>query len=170
MDAAERIMTLAYRLRYAFVSVRRRGIFGYETTAAQSALDREVPDWRTNDETTQSRLQTAQVISNRLRENKDDWNEIWTLKPIALALFGQSLENDLQALWEHHTRIYVSVSEMAEDDGRDRDYTVSLRRSVFGGPEDELTKSVEVTIKSLEARLLPILRTPAATASEIANM
>jgi hypothetical protein len=159
MDAAERIMTLAYRLRYAFNSVRSRGVMAFEEKAAEEALDSYMPEWRKREEEAQRRLRTAQTIMNRLKGFSDDWREIWTLKPLALAFFGEGVEAGLHAFWTHYVTIEVATSELGEDNGSDRDYTVSLRRDIFGGGNDTVTAGVESAIKTLEDGLLPIIRT-----------
>lgn len=158
MDAAERILTLAYRLRYAFNSVRGRGIFEFETKAAEEKLDANVSDWRSKEQGEQGRMTTAQVILNRLNSRREDWQEIWTLKPVALALFGSEVETSLHAFWTHYVAVEVSASGYAEDDGTDKDFSKSIRRDLFGGKDDEVGPGVETAIASLEAQLLPILR------------
>lgn len=102
MDAAERILTLGYRLRSDFRDVRRRGIMAYETAAAEKRLDETIVDWRSKEDAEKQRLTTAQTIMNRLWAHKEDWQQIWELKPTALALFGREVEADLQKFWEQY--------------------------------------------------------------------
>lgn len=158
MDAAERILTLAYRLRYNFADVRRRGIFGYETAAAEQKLDGAMPEWRNREKSEQERLTTAQTILNRLTGHRADWEQAWELKPVALALFGPEVEADLHRFWEQYVAIEVSAATYAEDSGADRKFSISLRRELFGGEGDKVAPAVDAAIASLEARLLPVLR------------
>ncbi|MES2289680.1 MAG: hypothetical protein V4530_08065 [Pseudomonadota bacterium] len=166
VEAAERIVTLAYRLRSIFTSVRSRAIFSHEADAAERLLDIEQPEWRNREKASLERLRSAQVLYNRLKEHQSDWNEIWTLRPIALALFGVSLEADLQMLWKQYVSLDVAVSEYAEDGTLDRELVRSMRAEMYGGKEDAITTNVDAAIASIEAILLPVLRRSSTAVAE----
>lgn len=158
MDAAERIMTLAYRMRPAFATARSRGILGGETKAAQDTLDANWPDWRQKGIEEQRRITTAQTVLNRLHAYREDWEQIWVLKPIALAHFGKDIEDALHSFWTAYVEVEVSASEMAEDTGHDRAFTVELRRAVFGQDGDQVNETIERAVSLLERELLPVIR------------
>lgn len=158
MDAAERVLTLAYRLRYNFADVRRRGMFAYETTTAEKRLDETISGWRTKEHAERQRLTTAQIIMNRLSYHAQDWQQIWELKPLALALFGTEVEADLHKFWEQYVAVEVSASSYAEDSGTDKEFTISLRRDLLGGKDDTIGPALDSAVKDLEEKLLPVLR------------
>lgn len=156
MEAAKCILTLAYRIRSAFTSVRGRGVLEYETKAAEEKLYDNLPDWRSKEVNQQRRMTEGQVILNRLHSHEDDWQEILVQKPLALALFGTDVENDLHSFWSHYVAVEIAASSYGED-GMENQSERALRRDIFGGTDDELDTDVEAAIASLETRLLPIL-------------
>lgn len=156
MDAAERIMTLAYRLKYDFQSVCSPWMSGGEIDKAKADLTSAKADWADSlTEDRQRRMTTAQAYFNRLSHYSDDWQEIWSLKPIALAFFGREVEETLHEFWKHYIEISTSAEAYIEPSGDD-EFEKKLRKTLFG--HGELPKEIDKSVNKLEAALLPVIR------------
>jgi hypothetical protein len=163
MDAAERILTLAYKLRYNFQSVRSRGIPRRELDAAEKILRDERGDWFDGlEKQTQDRYRTAQAYLIALNRHSDEWNQIWELKPLALAYFGQNVEKNLHVFWSQYTGMSVAADIYAEDAGDDKEFTIANRRDLWGTEDDNVhMKAINGAIEALENELLPVIRSQA---------
>jgi hypothetical protein len=160
MDAAERILTLAYKLKDNFKSVRAPFIPQAELEAGEEVL-RKVRDewWNGLEEPVQQRYRTAQAILNRLNHFSPDFQEIWEVKPIALAYFGEVVAGHLGTLWAKKASLAVSADAYAQDDGSDPQFSINLRRELWGGDADnELTLAISDAVAALEQLLLPVIR------------
>src|SRR5688572_18119417 len=85
IDAAERILTIAYSLKRKLQGVRSPMDFGGETEEAIAELT-EAGRYLHLDAAEKSRAETGQVILRRLQRQKDDWDQIFVAMPMARAL------------------------------------------------------------------------------------
>lgn len=159
MEAAEQILTLAYRLRHNLVAIRSRHMSGGELANAELAL-KNSPDnlWNKLDDGRQRRAISAQVVRTRLVNFQDDMNEIWTRKPTALALFGPEIEARLDDLWRCHTDAAAAADDYA-DLGDDRETAIQLSRDMFShGQPNPIDEKIAMAITALELLMLPVIR------------
>lgn len=159
MDAAERILTLAYRLRYDLEAIRSPGLFHYELESAGEQLRAELKNFDLKPKGEQDRIRTAQVYKNRMDRHEGDFQEVWTTKPVALALFGPSVEKGLHEFWRNFMLVGMSSTALSEDDGNDKDFSRSIRRDLSTSSKDTaITLAIEAAIRALECELLPVIR------------
>jgi hypothetical protein len=163
MDAAEKILTLAYRLKRNLTSVRNPGMLGYEIETAKEKLSGH--DWYDAlTEAQKAKAQTAQAILLRLIRYQEDWDKIFELMPIALALFGEPVESHLQSIWRQVVAVRVSAETYATYDGADAEFQQRIERDIWeiGGAfaqEDQIGLAIGAAVTGLEAVLLPVIRT-----------
>lgn len=166
IEVADRILTLAYKLRRNFAGVRSPLIRSYELDRARVDLEKAGLGFDDPPDARQRRFQTAQAILNRLQQHNDDWSRIFELMPLARAYFGESGESHLQKLWEQYVSVVVaaeSYGDAHEDTGRDQDreFARGVRRDMFAtapAGEDRVAQGVDAAVAALEGLLTPILR------------
>lgn len=169
VEIAEKVMTLAYRLREDMASARGRLFTGGERARAESQLETGLTDWEHYDQDRRSRAIMGQSVLNRLRYEGNAWDMIWELKPIALATFDEPVAALLQVFWAQYASVSVSAEAFIGDYPGDREFEKTLRRELFGGGDDDsVKKAIDETIVKLEQILLPILR-PSAALNDIAT-
>lgn len=159
IEVAERTLTLAYRLRYDFHSVRTPLIDQNELDEADSVLRQDSGDWwdQQSDEL-KRRARTAQAIMNRLRRHHDDWQKIWELKPLALAFFGTAAEQHLDQFWQQYRSLLLDAESYADLSGRGDESSKLARETLFQQCEESrITQAIDSAVSALEAELLPIV-------------
>lgn len=166
IEAAERILTIAYSLKRKLQGVRSPMAFGGETEEAIEQL-READWYMILDDAEKRRAQTGQVILRRLQRQKDDWEEIFVAMPMARALFGQKIEEALQNIFRQARAVQIAASMYRDGhDGGGHDGG-ALRREFEAtfwegggapGDSDKVAEAVEEAIAALEAQLLPVIR------------
>lgn len=161
MDTAERILTLAYLLKYNFESVRAPLVQAYELAAAEKDLDTHDPGWSSGkSDEEKSRVKLGQASLNRLKRHNEDWDRIWTLKPWALAFFGPDLVAHLHVFWVQYVAVSTAAEAYAQDDGSDPAFSKNTRRDLWrtSDENDRVKAAIERALSAIEAELLPILR------------
>jgi hypothetical protein len=141
MDATERILTLAYRLRHNLDAVRHINIAGGELAKAEAAL-KASPDyvWDSMESARLQRSTSAMVVKQRLAQCHPETQEVWSLRPIALAIFGPSVDLKLHDLWLCHTEV-AAAAEIFSEVLDDRNLFNQLRAQMFStGRPMPLTK------------------------------
>lgn len=159
IDAAERILTLAYTLKRNLTAVRSPMSMGDEIWEAEQQL--QEADWYNDMPVNrQSKARTGQVILRRLAKNKPEWDLIFSTMPVARALFGEHVEAHLQAIWEQVVAVKVSAEMYRDDEGHDPEFTARMERDFWGigGPNDPINPNLDAAVEGLEAELLPIIR------------
>lgn len=162
MDAAEKILTLAYRLKRNLSSVRSPAMFGGEIEAAQEKLAGQ--DWYESLTQPQKRkAHTGYEILLRLARHQEDWDRIFELMPIARALFSETVEEHLQAIWGEVVAVRVSAETYATYDGSDSQFIRQMERDIWeargsSAHEDQVGQAIGAAVEGLEASLLPVIR------------
>lgn len=159
IDAAERILTLAYSFERRLAAARSPMSSGEENHAAETKLGES--EWFRGLRDEQKRkAKISQVTLTRLLREKDEWDKIIQAMPIARALFGEPIEACLQTFWQQVVSVNVSADMYADDRGHDQAFTESLERSIWGagGEEDKISAAVRAAVAELEGVLLPIIR------------
>ena len=159
LEIAERTLTLAYRLRYDFHSVRSPLMDQYELDEAESVLRQDSGDWwDQQSEALKQRARTAQAIMNRLSRHRDDWQKIWELKPLALAFFGSAAEQHLDIFWQQYRSLLDDAESYADLAGLDNDSSKVARETLFRQCEESrITQTIDAAVLALESELLPIV-------------
>ena len=159
LEIAERTLTLAYRLRYDFHSVRTPLIDQYELDEAESVLRQDSGDWwDQQSEALKQRARIAQAIMNRLRRHRDDWQKIWELKPLALAFFGSAAEQHLDVFWQQYRSLLQDAESYADLAGLSDESSKVARETLFRQCEESrITQTIDAAVAALESELLPIV-------------
>lgn len=159
MDAAEQILTFAYRLRDNLRAIRSIGIVGGELAKAEVELTSD-PDHLLNsmDKQRRDRATVSQVVKMRLAHFGPETAEVWKLQPTARALFGSEVEARLNDLWQCHVNISVAADEYADVE-ENREYARQVRRDLFSsGEPNPINETIATAITALELELLPVIR------------
>lgn len=165
-DQAEVILHAAYNARRALRYVRSPWMAGYESAAAAEKLTEITPEWRDNAvEEKQKRLITAQAYYTRINNYRDEQLKLEECLPMARALFGEDLEEAIDNL-HHQFHIIRTYADSYVDDynGKDREFTVQIRRALFAsgkrkeGEENQVSDAIDRAIKTIEEKCLPYLR------------
>lgn len=162
MDAAEAILTLAFKLRRIISSIRSPMTGGGELYEADKVLAEA--DWyKTMNENEKRRAQVGQAALQRISKHQADWDRIFEIMPVARALFGQEAENQLQRIWRQITAVSVAAQMYRDDRGIDQEFSEKLRRDLWeiGGDfaaRDEVGREATEAVNALENLLLPVIR------------
>jgi hypothetical protein len=165
-DEAELILRSAYNARRALRYIRSPWMSGHEKAAAETRLDKDRADWREKTVIEkQDRLITAQAYFERIHGAREERQALEECLPMALALFGQTVEEAIEKLHHQFHVVGVYADSYVDDyNGTDREFTVKIRRALFAsgalqpGEENEITSAVEESIKAIETICLPHLR------------
>ena len=159
MDVAERILTLAYKLKYNFQSVRAPLIEGHELEAAEKLLSEQQPEWWGGlDDAGQKRARTGQAVFNRLKRHNHDWEQIWELKPLALAYFSPKVEVELDKFWQQYVAVQVAAEAYAHDGGDDKEFAAQLRQDLWRlGEGGRVGRVIDGAVTALEIELRPVI-------------
>lgn len=158
IDAAEQIMTLAYRLKDTIHSVRSPLIQTHELKRAAKDLQ-GFDGWDLYSEEQRSRARTAQSILRRLKRYRKEWREVWSLKPLALAYFGPDVDRALHRFWAIHLEVAVAAQSFRDDFDVDGDELKAVRKLMIRwGKPDPIAEKVDAAIEDLEESLIPVLR------------
>jgi hypothetical protein len=166
-DAAEQILTAAYRARDALDGIRPRIVEGSELAKAESDLREANADFDVLSKAEQQQYIQRRVLYRRAEFFKDDFNAVFTAMPLARIFFGETVESNLKELARARQRLFSAVDILpvvgegnTEDD---RKFSRDLRRAIYGskdeeGNPDEVTKISESAIQMLEEELIPRVR------------
>lgn len=159
IDAAERILTLAYTLKRNIAAARSPMSSGSENHAATQQLQ-ELDWYKGLDRNQQHKAQIGQVALRRLQQYQSSWDQIFATMPVARAFFGEHIEAYLQSIWQQVVAINVSAEMYRDDQGRDLDFTHKLERDFWGhgGPDDLISQKIDQAVAGLEAELLDVIR------------
>jgi len=159
MEAAESILTLAYQLRYNFRSVRTPLIDESELDEAENVLRADSGEWWDRQpDNVRRRARIAQAVMKRLRRHHEDWQRIWELKPLALALFGQTAERSLDIFWEQYVSLLSDAEAFANIEDKDAEGSQGARDRLFRQCEDSaITQTIDEAVARLEAELQPTI-------------
>ena len=159
IEAAEEILSFAYKFKRTLTGARSPGILAYELSRAEKTLAESWNGWEHKDPQDQSRLKTAQAMLQRLRDNNAVWGQIFDLMPRARALFGEKAEAQLQAFWEAYVTVEIACDSYAEDNGTDQGFTKELRTEMWRRAKgDPVAEKVDAAIAVLDEMLLPVIR------------
>jgi len=164
MDAAERILTLTYRLRRAFTVIRSPMMWAGALDAAEKRLREAGVTLDSLPELKRKNMIYHQAMLDRINSFEAEWAEIGAVTPIAAALFGKVVEEQLELLWRQRGAVAVASESYADDRGQDNEFTAQLRADMWegmgkhNGAGDRITEIIDGVVTKVEAALLPVLR------------
>lgn len=155
--AAEGVLNVTYRLKRAFRAIRSPGYLPYERVAAEQKLAESLPEYENiSDVDHQGRLIWAQVILSRLHSYQDDWDALFACVPLAKAHFGEEVEAALTSFWEQQAAVNVAAHAYGRATASDNG---SLEGTLWDGAgSNKVGEAISHAITTLEAKLLPVLR------------
>lgn len=161
MDVADRLLTIAYKLRNAFEAVRSPGLFASEADAAEAKLAESYEGYELLEDERKARLRWGQAILTRLASHAADWDELLGSLPSSKAYFGQEIEQGLRAFWTQRAAVHTAASMYGDAVVHD-EFRRTLERTMWSGfgvvGEDPVSPALDAAIARLEGRLIPILR------------
>ena len=192
IELAELVLTLAYKLRRAIEGIRSPAMWAEELDVTNENLRK---NGLINDQTPEghkSILATAQATLSRSNANKPLWDALFDTMPTAKAVFGDEVEKALNAIWSTRGKLVVSAQSYArlihqtvprseKENETQMKWRSKLEGILWTGgdvwareegePVDEIADALNGAIESLEAKLLPIIRsdTPFGTKVETAK-
>lgn len=173
IELAEQVLTLAYKLRRALEGIRSPAMFGAEMNEVYDELRK---NGVINDQTPEGHkgiLATAQATLSRSNASKPLWDALLDTMPTAKAVFGDDVERALNEFWTQRNCIIIAAQRYARFIHQSTARTKEVQERQFkrlddveaiiwfGGGEDgvdAVANLIEAAVKSLEAILLPIIR------------
>lgn len=165
MQAAERILTVAYRMRRALSAIRHPMMWSGPLEAAEQKLLDKGYSFAGMSDGEKKKVVHAQAILDRIGGFSTEWDEMLEVTPLAKALFGAALESQLERLMRQRNMVAASAESYADDDGSDPAFTKQIRADIWENlgtrnkSDDKIAAEIAEAISSVEAVLLPILRT-----------
>lgn len=163
IDAAERILTLSYKIRTTLDAVRSPMAMGYEHHQAEEILN-EANWYQLLPQNEKRQAQTGHVILLRIDKYKKEWEEVFSAMPLARALFGEAAEGHLLSLTRQLRSVQVAAQMYRDRMGtNDPKFRQKLERDFWtmgaADPEtNEVSFRVDEAVAGLEAIMLPIIR------------
>lgn len=193
IELAEQILTLAYKLRRAIEGIRSPAMWAEESIAIHDELRKNGVITDQTPEGDKGILATAQATLSRSNANKPLWDALLDTMPTAKAVFGDDVENALNALWKQRGKLVASAQSYARlihqpDPRSEKEREAQLKRhgklegvlwtggDIWAGEDgnavDEVADAVNGAVEALEVMLLPIIRsnTPFGTNVETAKV
>lgn len=164
IDAAERILTLAYRVRTAISGMRHPMMWIGPLNEAEKMLREKGVDLDSESDGKKRRIVHAQAVFDRINSFQSEWDELAAVTPVAKALFGDEVESALTSLGKQRNIVAAAAESYADDDGSDADFSKKIRSDLWealgevGEDADEISKAVISAITTLEGRLLSSIR------------
>jgi hypothetical protein len=163
IEAAERILTIAYSLRRRLKGVRRLISLRGEVEKAVERL--KEADWYLRaDEDQRNRAEIGQVVLERLQRQADAWEEIFVAMPMARALFGEPIEEAMQSIFKQSRTVQLAASryQSAKVSGPEGRTLLESLEATFWEPApgepDTVSIAMDQAISALETELLPVIR------------
>lgn len=160
----ERVLTAVYKAKDAFPSIRNAGQFGFELSAAQKKLEETYEGYQLESQGKQKRLQTAQVIYDRIGKYAEVWTELYECLPIARALFSRDLEDALREILKQRNNLGVSAQLYPDADPQaDKGFYDRIQADVWEGwagalgRKDEIGSAASAAVETAEKIVLPSL-------------
>lgn len=173
IDLAEQLLALAYKLKRAFAGIRSPGMLGWEIGEMEKKLTESGMIDAQTPHHIKSGLSTAQATLSRADHPKALFDELLDTMPVAKAIFGEDMEDALNTFFVQRAKIITAAQRYADlirrDEPRDErklDALMERREkteTIFwegGNAEgvDEVADVIAGAIRTMEARLLPIIR------------
>jgi hypothetical protein len=161
IDQAERIMTAVDDAKDALRGIRSPMMWAHEEEAARRQLEENhAAGFADQPEDRKGRLITAQAYYSRINRVKDRIDALNRCRPMARAFFGDEIE---QAISKLHQQFWIiqTYADAYVDAVEAGDFRTKVRAALYNNDanvDNEVSQAVITSVATIEARLLPILR------------
>ena len=173
IDLAEELLALAYKLKRALSGIRSPVMLGGETTemieklSENGLIDDQTPDH------VRSGLATAQATLSRAGHQRPLFENLLDTMPVAKAIFGEEIEKALETFLVQRAKIVTAaktygdfvrrplpIDEKRMEKAMERREKIETIFWEGGNAEgvDEVADAIAGAIRTMEVRLLPIIR------------
>jgi hypothetical protein len=162
-ELAERILIATYNAQLALAHVRSAEVSTDELRRAEEKLTDHVVGWRAQTKERTVRLTKAQAYYDRLNSSIPAKNELVNCLPVATAIYGEVLAQEITELHRQFHVVRVSVEYYVNDDGNSLDHSTKLCRAMCDDPshmngENEVSAAIGNSVRKIEDSCLPSLR------------
>lgn len=174
IDLAEKVLTSVYRCRGRLNYARSSLEFQTDRAEAEKLLRKQGALTAGTSDEQLGRMISAQIVITRLAEG-DDWKRLDELGPVAKAIFGDCVVNQIRALQGQRSKVIIGARRFASDSlnapphitspeaferYQAKYHEIQNRMWNFGTDDepDEVNTAIEAAIAALESQLLPIIR------------
>lgn len=164
IDAAERLLTLAYKLKRAFSIIRSPITDQRAKEDATIALMGAGIDLESLESEKRTRVIESQVVLDRINSFAEEWNDVAILSPTATAFFGDDMDALLKEFWRQKTAVQVAAENYPDDPGDDPQFSRDISTTIWEDRQriahdgDKVGMKLANTIAKMEKMLLPIIR------------
>ena len=173
IDLAEQVLTLAYKSRRAIEDMRAPGILGVEMSELHAQLREQGVVDDDTPVTHKGVLANAQVILSRSNSRKAIWDALLDTLPVAKAIFGSEVEEQLEEFWKQRCRLIAAAHSYAglirwprahSEEATERQYKRQrdIENVIWAGAADDevdaVGAKVDAAVANLESWLLPTIR------------
>jgi hypothetical protein len=161
---AEEILKLFNKIYDGFPYFRNAMHLPHEIKQASDHLKDVVENYELRSRSELSRMETAQVILNRISRFNTEWDKLNDILPAASAFFGDECKVCLDQLWRNRNMVSINAENYARGTGNDDEFRMRVERSIWmmhqdRGREDDPIEAPLLEAKTnLEAILLPVIR------------
>ncbi|WP_269716024.1 hypothetical protein [Caulobacter sp. NIBR2454] len=163
MAVGERLLTIAYKALDAFKGIRSPGSSGGETSAAQEKLQ-SGSSYNEASDREKRRMESAQIIIDRIFANKRLWDDYWENLPLCRAYYGNDIEESFRIIWQKRASVYsAAITYGSLRDGGDRATEVGFEEVFWEylaqarNKPDPVNVDLDTMVQRLEAEILPLL-------------
>jgi hypothetical protein len=164
IEAAERVLTLAYRVKDAFTVIRSPVRSSAATDEAIFNLINSGLNLEEISKEKREKIVESQVILDRINRYVDLWQEFSATLPVGSALLGEETDAALRNLWRQKTVICVAAEQYPDDDGLDPKFSSEISYAIWESkkpetrPNDKVAAQISDSVQRLEDLLLPVIR------------
>ena len=164
IEAAERILALAYRLSRAISSIRHPMMWVGPLNEAEKRLREKGTELDHMPDERRRRIIHAQAVFDRINSFKNEWDEVAEATPVAKALFNDDVEQALSKIWRQSHVVAAAAEGYVDDDGTDDDFSKRIRGDLWealgsvGKDSDEISKTISECVQMIEIELVPVIR------------
>ena len=161
--AAERIMTLAHRLKDEIAGIRAPGITAGELQAAEELLEKAQPGFGRGVEGGRREMIEGQVYWTRIGNRASHWADVFECIPLGRTYFSEEVAAALQTFVDVRQKIYAAA-QLTAMPTLDRETREKVNGQLWGlynkalGRPDEIDEQVETAIAAIDAALLQLLQ------------
>ena len=163
MEVAESILATAYKMQESLDRIRNP-----MSTAAE--LDRSEKELSTGagfaglTKQQQDSFVQANVFFQRIRDEREAFDEAFEVLPYALTYFGPEMKEQLLTIIRNRQAVSVYAQAFARDRGVDKTLDKTISETLWKGygdvssDGDKIARTTTEAIEALEAKLLPLVR------------
>lgn len=161
--AGEKILTAVYKAKEAFPHIRSALHEAHELSAAEAKLKQNYAGYDTEGASKKQRLQTAQVVWNRLASYSEIWRELYECLPVARTYFGEEVEYAIRKIFKLRRRIEVKAEMYPDLTDTSDPFFNEAKCDLWEGwakalkKKDEISTALRAVVERVEKVILPVL-------------